>query len=1381
MDDRKGVLPPPPGRGRRRWKRGKAFLRVLGGLLLLLAGLYLFRNPLFSGPLKSFLGNLLSRELHLPVTIHSLSGSWITGIELGGIRSGPPGPGTLFRKLELDRIHLSYAPWDLLLGRPSWIRKVLAQGLVLHLDLDQEKGRPKPPSAPPKALPPFLWKLHPLVDIAIRDFDLRLEGRSLHLEEGRFHLDAGGKGSLEGRGFSLPAPWPEKGPLRLLFSRKGPRIEGISGVAARAHLSGALVDFSRFPPVLAVKGRLRHPLGRIDFLGRIGGDSLSFQVQGKDIGYEAFSFLFPGNLPRPFETLAGLSCRGTLDLERLSRSRGTLSLSLRGTPKDLLLWGDLEGSFQQETLSFRKVLLRGPGLQIQGKGSLSLRGKWRWGMEGKLQGAPGPLKSFPTLPPLAGKGRFSLELSGVGLHPVSGRADLSLARLEVQGLEPIRSLLLKARLEEGDLVEVNRFGADLDQGRLRGRGKIRFDSSGVDWKGQLRGEDLDPSAFLGGQGKGRVSFLFWGRGGENLASLEGSLAFDPAWRSGLPSLQAETALDLSWKNGGILLLRRFQGLLEGHPFQLAMKGPVEKEPGRIRLSSSSLRGPGLDCTLEGTFPPLKEGEAFSLQARILPSRLPPAPLPLLRSVLEIPGFSLGPRAPALQVEGRLTPHRGRLVLRGGEAGAPVLKVQVEEAGPKSSLFTAEGWNLKPAEKVWIQGSLPAWWPSLLAGRTYPFPPGGPIRLMGWAAGLHGPALPGKPFRGEAGVIFLLSGTASSPALSARAWGGNIRIPFPSAGKILPSRKGLEGFADLAWKKGRLSLEGRIAGPYPLECRFRGAGTLPLSFPRALPLPDLEGALAGPFSFQAAFHGNLPPYPSRRPSLPRISGRVRGGVDLKGSLLRPLGRFSLAGENLLVETSGPEGPLHERIRSFSLAGRVEGKELKGNFQAEFRKRETLQVSFLGGFRPRAFFEGGALFPPAGRLEAKGKAQGFRLARVVPLLPFPCTLNGKVTLEGALCGTWEKPDPTGWILLKEGLLKFPSSLPALDGIQGKIRVRPGSLVVQDLQARVAGGSLDFSGTIHSPFTSPRFDLAVKGKDALLYRSRRLRCRADMDLRLLGPLHGLSVEGKVLLASGRYRARLAVLRQGIQAATRAAQDFPSLFQRKGIQLERGRGPLFRLEGPVAGNLRFHLAIGTRDPFQVRTNLFRSDLLVDLKLGGTGRSPLLLGQVTSLEGGKVFLPGATLSIRSLRAFFERSDPYMPHLQVVCEGRRHSVDVQVAAQGPLDRLEVNLSSSPPYSRKALVTLLATGTLPGRQGGGRAALGTLGSYLGGEVLGYLSGGGDESWLEKRLTLEIGTEVGPSGTENILAEFMLTPGVFLQGERDVMGYYNLGLLFRWSLR
>ncbi len=1381
MDDRKGVLPPPPEGGKKKRKRGKRGLRVLGFLLLSILLVYLFRNPLFSGILKSYLGEVLSRELHLPLKIRSLSGSWITGVEIQGVVSGPAEPGRVLRRLELRSLRVSYAPWDLLLGRSTWIRRVRLRGLVLHIDLDQEKGRPSPPSPPPKPLPAFLWKLTPLVDLSIQDFDLHLEGRSIHLREGRFLMDPQGACTLKGRELALPTPWKEKGPLLLRFTRKGPVLEGIRGGLARARLSRARVDFSRFPGTLGFRGNLAHPFGAVEFLGSVNRKELSFRVEGRNLLYAGISSLFPKESPRPFRRIDSLSARGVLLLDALESSRGTWSLSLSGKEGDLLQSGILAGSCEGGKFSFSKLSLAAPWIHVRGKGSLSLEGKWGGHLEGRLRGSPRIQGRFREIPLPAGKGTFSLDLSGSGLRPQSGELVLSMKSLAMPPFREIRNLDVRAALRPGNLVRLRRFQASLGEGSFQGRGEIRFTRAGPRWQGRLQGTNLAPWFFLGRKKRVSLSFLFWGQGLSGTASVEGGLLLDPLPGSGLPRLQAEAALDLAWKRGLLLLPRRLRGTLQGHPFQVTARGALSRKGTSLVLPPIEVEGPGLECSLEGTLPPARKGEAFALAGRLIPGKVPWTSFPALRSFLEIPGFSMDSAAAPLQFEAHLASRRGRLVLRGGEAGAPVLEAEVEEFPEGYSLLDLSGRNLKQARSVRVLGTLPFSWHSLLEGRL-PWPPGkGAIRLLGRAAGLHGSALPGKPFRGRAGAFFFLGGTFASPVLALRAWGNELAPNSLPSRKIPPEWKGVEGFTDLVWKEGKLLVEGRASAPFPMEIRWIGEGDLPFSCSRPGPLLKLKSTLSGPLSFQAAFHGAFPSFPGEAPSLPRLSGKLKGSLHLEGSLLRPRARFSLMGKNLTVETRGPGAPVRERIRTLSLEGRVEENRLEGRIDAEFRRRETLKGDFLGEFRPRAFVEGGPLFPSALPLEATAKARGFRLSRIAPFLPFACELNGRITLEGTVSGTWRRPEPEGRILLQGGLLKLPSSLPALDGIQGEVEVKPDSVVIRKFQADSAGGKLELTGRIDSPFSAPRLDLAIRGRDTLLYRSPRLRCRADMDLRAQGPPEAITLSGKVLLTSSRFRAHLAMLSKGIQAATRAAKDLPSLFEEGGIRVERGRGPLFTLEGPVAGNLRFDVALGTKDPFLVETNLFQSALLVDMHIRGKGRSPLLLGQVTSLEGGKILLPGIHLTIRALRAYIDRSDPYMPHIQLACQGRKHSVDVQLAAQGPLDDLEVNLSSTPPHSRKDLVALLATGSLPAGQGGGRAALRTLGSYLGGEVLNYFSGGGEESWIEKRLTLEIGTEIGPSGTENIVAEFMLSPGVFLQGERDVLGYYNLGILFRWTIR
>ena len=680
MDVRNGVLSSPPGRGKKNKWRRRAF-RVLGILIFILLLLYLLRIPLFAGTLKDYAARLISRAIHLPVTIQDLSGNWITKIEIRGIRSGPPAEGEVFRKLELQGILVSYAPWDLLLGRSTWLRRVEVRGLVLHLDLDQEKGKPSEPSPPPKPLPGFVWDLSPFLDLSIRNFDLHLEKKSFHLEKGRFRMETDGSCALTGERFSFPAPRGEEGPLDLHFSKVGPLLEHIQGTAARVTLSKTKVNFTRFPGTLSFKGNLSHPFGKLSFLGKIMKKRISFRLEGENLRSKGFADLLPPRVSTLFDRISTLSAQGAIDLDDPLNSDLACALTLKGREGKPLREGALQGTASQGDLHLSKFLLSGPWIQLEGKGNLSRRGPWNGEIRCRLEGKPEVRRFLPEAPNLDVEGGFHLALSGKGAKLRNGRLELSLRRLRVPGIPEIRKIEARADLAEGRLLKVHDLSATAGEGGIRGRGEIRFDTEGVhDWKGRIQGDDLDPWSLLGRRKRGKFSFLLWTRGGPDVAGVEGAVRLDPSPGSGLPSLQADTAWDFSWNQGILAVPRRNEGLLAGEPFQWTAKGAISRRKGTLYFPPMEFRGPGMEISARGTFPPLEGVDSLSIVGRITPSKITFQPAASYLRYLEIPGFSVGPGSPPLQVEAHASAQGGSLVFRGGEAGAPVMEFALEEAG-----------------------------------------------------------------------------------------------------------------------------------------------------------------------------------------------------------------------------------------------------------------------------------------------------------------------------------------------------------------------------------------------------------------------------------------------------------------------------------------------------------------------------------------------------------------------------------------------------------------------------------------------------------------------------------------------------------------------------
>ncbi len=394
----------------------------------------------------------------------------------------------------------------------------------------------------------------------------------------------------------------------------------------------------------------------------------------------------------------------------------------------------------------------------------------------------------------------------------------------------------------------------------------------------------------------------------------------------------------------------------------------------------------------------------------------------------------------------------------------------------------------------------------------------------------------------------------------------------------------------------------------------------------------------------------------------------------------------------------------------------------------------------------------------------------------LRPFP-DLRGFVEGKIDLGGTLDAPKPLGTLRLTEGECKL-DRVPRIRRLEGTLSLEGDRVRLVTLKGEMGGGRLKATGQLPLALSSTSLrppknmgvphpaKLHLVGEQVLLHRSPRLRLRADMDLSVLAQPGGrYAVQGSLDLVSSKYAHRHSLLPNlKVSGSPGAGQEFR----------------LFRIPEPFGSLIDFDIRVGTRDPLIVRTHLLDTRLLLNLHLGGTGNLPRLTGELQT-DGGKIRLPGMGFRLKSGLVRLSPSDPGHPRFLLQAEGRRHSIDVRILANGSFDDPRIQFGSTPSFPTKDLVVLALTGEIPSgiNRMSDRGKLLLLGNYALSEFLGSLSEDDVDSGpsILDKISIEVGTEIGPTGLESIVGEYQLSNHFALQVERDIFEDYNLGIIWR----
>jgi hypothetical protein len=628
-----------------------------------------------------------------------------------------------------------------------------------------------------------------------------------------------------------------------------------------------------------------------------------------------------------------------------------------------------------------------------------------------------------------------------------------------------------------------------------------------------------------------------------------------------------------------------------------------------------------------------------------------------------------------------------------------------------------------------------------------------VAAAGFLPGAFVPEWPGDP--GQGGVDFELDLVRSGSGLTASSRGSIAQLDLDELASSLDWNVSLdEGllrvdrFEVESVRDGAIEVEGWIHGSAHL-----GEGPL-----------DLRGAwrmsMPGGQAFRSLGEDAF------------LQGEIVGDLAVAGTWNAPEAELTQGGRGIRVRKGGRElGPGH-----LDLALRLDrGLSIE---RGELLLPGLGSVSLQGGWDiegdPGKLLSDGAAGLRAAPLELLARAD---LEDISPLGGWTDALRrceGALTASLQCSGTLAAPRWEGTVELAEAAALLAASVPPFQELQAFLRLGDGAIEVEKLEGEIGAAPFSARGRVEMGGDEPVFALDLEAESLLLARSEAVRIRADANLSVTGPLSALSIGGTMALRDSRVYQSV---------------DLLSLLRAEsGPTGPRGLG-LFSLRDPVLSTLRFDLDIETAEPIDLRSNLARGLVRMDLHLGGTGEVPLPNGRLF-LEDLVLRLPAGVVTFSSGLVAFEVKNPFVPTLELQGKARLAGYDISMQVEGPYDRPEIEISSTPPLPGEDLLALLLTGRPPTEdlRDTGKRASQSIAVYLAQDWLRQISGEdfNDESFLD-RFQFVTGRDVSKGGSLTTEASVRVARGTFaekdtlyLVGERDVYEEYNFGvrLLFRF---
>lgn len=633
----------------------------------------------------------------------------------------------------------------------------------------------------------------------------------------------------------------------------------------------------------------------------------------------------------------------------------------------------------------------------------------------------------------------------------------------------------------------------------------------------------------------------------------------------------------------------------------------------------------------------------------------------------------------------------------------------------------------------------------------------------------------------------------------------------------------------------------IGGPWPYELRLRSEGISLLSFP----VLGRYGVTQGSLQLDITGKGSL--------ESPQLTGDVlltsltvnrEPHKDVFVHLRLADGRVSILGESTFgfdgtYDVESEDLDLHAIFKHtelepyFRMAGRPElhgvitgDAVLSGSVgsipdmdvdlridQVDILLRED---RVLNGSNLTASYHDRRLSIPEARLTLLGKgvvdvrastdrrgdldlaARGTLPLEILPLLlPDLENLTGTLGFDLNLRGPWGKPALTGGLSLEDAGTSLSYNDQVVHDVNGHVSLEGSRAVIRDLRGMVDTGTFTAGGEVGLEGIRPvSVDLDVRALSLPLAVPDAMNLVLEADVTVRGTPDSTLLAGKVVVVEGSYYKDVQL----------------NLIAEVGQRITGGRvsasAPGRPVELPFLKNMGLDVTVTRRGDVSIDNNLAEAELNPDLQIRGTLNEPVITGRVSVVRGTVTYQKRAFDITRGVVDF---SNPYrtQARVDVSAEGKIRDWTITLEATGPLDNLNINLSSVPVADNATILSLLATGKTPdeltGGGGGGTSSPANMLAEILADTYGeqvkrttgldilQLEAGAQQAGsqdlkitvgekLTRRLTVKYSVETSDSElTRTTTAEYMLLENILLNGFQDSKGSFGGDVQFRLEFR
>ncbi|MCI0415254.1 translocation/assembly module TamB domain-containing protein [bacterium] len=290
------------------------------------------------------------------------------------------------------------------------------------------------------------------------------------------------------------------------------------------------------------------------------------------------------------------------------------------------------------------------------------------------------------------------------------------------------------------------------------------------------------------------------------------------------------------------------------------------------------------------------------------------------------------------------------------------------------------------------------------------------------------------------------------------------------------------------------------------------------------------------------------------------------------------------------------------------------------------------------------------------------------------------EGKLRADIHVAGTTKSPDFEGLIQIENGMFrKFQSPL-LLEQIQLRAPLHKDGIRIENLTARMGGGTIEGSGEIMLTNWAPKdIDLQVAARRVGMNYPDAFRSQLNADLTMKNVNQDFLISGKVQVIRSTYRDDIDPRDRLVNSLLSQKTDLSP-------------------QAAAQGRIRLDIAVETLEDFQMRNNMGKIQAAANLEVKGLMDEPRLSGRVRVRERSEITFEGNQFEVQRGNIDFYGQRKIDPVFDVELftiatdTDTQQDYEITIPLSGPLSDLDRrDPTSFPPLAPNQIYFLLLTG------------------------------------------------------------------------------------------